>query len=172
MELFSNEVKDMKELAQILQDKKEVPKEYKVAVIVFVFDKDNKIILQRRGPACRDERFKLEGIGGGVKLTDSNFRSALHREITEEVGENAYISIDTFITAIGEKTLDLRDNKEKYWILLAYKGTLQGGELEVAEPDKNLGYERYDLNNIEENELSIAAKKFYQIMKENRKHIF
>ena len=164
MELFLNEVKDMNELEQILQDRKEVPKEYKVAVIVFVFDKDNKIILQRRGPACRDERFKLEGIGGGVKSTDSNFRSELHREITAEV--------DTFITAIGEKTLDLRDNQEKYWILLAYKGTLQGGELEVAEPDKNLGYERYVLNDVDENELSIAAKKFYQIMKENRKHIF
>lgn len=172
MELFSNEVKDMKELAQILQDKKEVPKEYKVAVIVFAFDKDNKLILQRRGPGCRDERFKLEGIGGGVKPTDPDFRSALYREITEEVGENAKISIDTFITAIGEKTLDLRDNQEKYWILLAYKGTLQGGKLEIAEPDKNLGYERYVLNDVDENELSIAAKKFYQIMKEDRKHIF
>lgn len=172
MELFSDEVRNMKELAQILQDKNEVPKEYKVAVIVFAFDKNNKIILQRRGPGCRDERFKLEGIGGGVKSTDSDFRSALHREITEEVGKNAQISIDTFITAIGEKTLDLRDNQEKYWILLAYKGTLQDGKLEVAEPDKNLGYERYDLNNVDENELSIAAKKFYQIMRENRKNIF
>ena len=166
MELFSNEVKDMRELAKILESKKEVPKEYKVAVIVFTFDKENKIILQRRGPGCRDERFKLEGIGGGVKATDSDFRSAFRREITEEVGKNVQISIDTFITAIGEKTLDLRDNKEKYWILLAYKGTLKSGELEIAEPDKNLGYEKYALDDVDENELSVATKEFYQIMKE------
>lgn len=168
MELFSDEVKNMKELEQILQNKKGIPKEYKVAVIVFAFDKDKKLILQRRGPGCRDERFKLEGIGGGVKPTDPDFRSALHREIVEEVGENAQISIDTFITAIGEKTLDLRDNKEKYWILLAYKGTLQDGELEIAEPDKNLGYERYVLDEVDENELSVAAKNFYKSWKKIR----
>jgi len=104
MELFSEEVKGFEELKERLKNYKQVPKEYKVAVIVFAFDKENRLILQRRGPECRDERFKLEGIGGGVKATDADFRSALQREIIEEVGSNANIKIEEFITAIGRKT--------------------------------------------------------------------
>ncbi|MDE6947645.1 MAG: hypothetical protein K2P14_10730, partial [Anaeroplasmataceae bacterium] len=70
MELFLEEVKDFEALKEVLKKYPEVPTEYKVAVIVFAFDEENRLILQRRGPACRDERFKLEGIGGGVQETD------------------------------------------------------------------------------------------------------
>ncbi len=171
MELFSQEVKDFAELREHLKNCSEVPSDYQVAVIVFAFDNEKHLILQRRGPACRDERFKLEGIGGGVKNTDADFRSALQREITEEVGTKAKIQIGEFITAILEKTFDLREQKEKYWILLAYKGTHEGGKLEIAEPMKNLGYEKYRIEEVDEEELSVAARKFYEIMKnkeENR----
>ena len=90
MKLFSQEVKNMNELKEVLKDNKDVSKEYKVAVIVYAFDKDNKIIFQRRGPGCRDERLKLETIGGGVDESDTDFKSALYREIAEEVGTDAY----------------------------------------------------------------------------------
>ncbi|MDE5830324.1 MAG: NUDIX hydrolase [Clostridia bacterium] len=166
MELFSHEIKDINELKQILKNNKEVPENYNIAVIASVFDKENKLILQRRGSKCRDERFKLEGIGGGVKETDSDFRSALNREILEEVGTDAVIKIEEFITAIGESTFDLRENKEKYWILLLYKGILEEGELQIMEPDKNLGYERYKIGEVDEDELSTAARKLYSILKE------
>ena len=166
MELFLEEVKDFESLKEVLKKYPEVPTEYKVAVIVFAFDEENRLILQRRGPACRDERFKLEGIGGGVQETDYDFRSALQREIVEEVGENAKIKVNEFITTIGEKTFDLRENKENYWILLAYKGTFEGGELQILEPTKNLGYEKYKMGEVNEEELSVAARKFYGIMKE------
>ena len=70
MQLYIPEVKDMKELKEILKDNNNIAKDYKVAVIVYAFDKNNKIIFQRRGPGCRDERFKLETIGGRVKEDD------------------------------------------------------------------------------------------------------
>lgn len=66
MELFTQEVKDIKELNEILKENNEISKDYEVAVIVYAFDKENKIIFQRRGHECRDERLKLETIGGRV----------------------------------------------------------------------------------------------------------
>ena len=55
MILFRNEVKNMKELEEVVKDNDLVSKEYEVAVIVYAFDKENKIIFQRRGLGCRDE---------------------------------------------------------------------------------------------------------------------
>lgn len=136
--------------------------DYEVAVIVYVFDKDNKIIFQRRGEACRDERLKLETIGGRVKETDKNFRMALQ----EEVGEEADIEIEEFIIATYAKTFDVRYSKEQNWIYLVYKGSLKRGELQIAEPSKNLGYERYQIGKVPENQLSKGAKELYAIVKE------
>ena len=49
MQLYIPEVKNMKELKEMLKDNNNIAKDYKVAVIVYAFDKDNKIIFQRRG---------------------------------------------------------------------------------------------------------------------------
>lgn len=94
MELFNQEVRNIDELRKILKYKKEIANDYEVAVIIYAFDEDNKIIFQRRGPDCRDERLKLETIGGRVKENDIDFRSALKREIIEEVGTDADIEIE------------------------------------------------------------------------------
>lgn len=164
MELFSKEVRDMKELKDVLKKHSDISEGYKVAVIVYAFDKDNKIIFQRRGPGCRDERLKLETIGGKVQESDIDFRSALNREIVEEVGTDANVKIDEFVTAIYDKTFDEINNKEQKWIKLIYKGNFISGELKIAEPTKCLGYERYKISEVNENELSNCAKEIQKII--------
>lgn len=164
MQLFTNEVKNMKELYGVIKNNKDISKGYKVAVIVYAFDKDNKIIFQRRGPGCRDERFKLETIGGKVQENDVDFRSALQREIVEEIGLNAKIELKEFIVSTYAKTFDDRYNKEQTWIYLVYKGDFKGGELEIAEPTKCLGYERYKIGEVDEKELSNGARELYNIV--------
>ncbi len=171
MKLFENEVKDMKELSEALENNKEISKDYEVAVIIYVFDKDNKIIFQRRGPGCRDERLKLETIGGRVKKSDVDFKSALNREIVEEVGIDAKIEIEEFIVSTYAKTFDNRYNKEQDWIYLVYKGSLIDGELKIEEPDKCLGYERYKIGEVNENELSNGAKELYKIVQEKYSYL-
>ena len=163
MELVINEVKDKKELEKVLEESIEIAKHYEVAVIVYAFDKDNKIIFQRRGPACRDERLKLETIGGRVKEHE-NFRTALQREIVEEIGTEAQIEIQEFITATYAKCFDERDKKEQAWVYLVYKGCLKNGEPKIAEPEKCLGYERYKIGEVDENELSRGAREIYGIV--------
>ncbi len=166
MRLFFEEVKDKKELANLLKENGQILNDYQIAVIVYAFDKENRVIFQRRGLGCRDERLKLETIGGRVKETDVDFRTALHREIVEEVGTNAEIEIQEFVAATYATVFDCRDEKEQGWIYLLYKGNLKSGELEIAEPDKNLGYERYQIGEVDEQELSAGARELYEIVKE------
>lgn len=164
MELYIPEVKDSKELKEVLEKRNEIAKEYEVAVIVYAFDSENRIIFQRRGPGCRDERLKLETIGGRVKENDVDFRSALNREIAEEVGTDANVEIEEFIAATYATTFDERYGKEQTWIYLTYKGSLKSGELQIAEPEKCLGYERYKIGEVNEEELSNGAKEIYKIV--------
>lgn len=171
MKLFLEEVKDMKELREVLKDNNEISKDYEVAVIVCAFDKDNKIIFQRRGLGCRDEQLKLETIGGRVKESDIDFRTALKREIIEEVGKEADIELEEFIVATYAKTFDVRNNKEQNWIYLLYKGNFKGGELKIAEPNKCLGYERYEIGEVDENELSNGAKELYRIVSDKYSYL-
>lgn len=170
MELSISEVKDKKELEEVLKNHQAIAKDYEVAVIVYAFDKDNRIIFQRRGPDCRDERLKLETIGGRVKESDLDFRSALDREIKEEVGLNAEIEIEEFVTATYAITFDERYQKEQTWIYMIYKGSLKSGELEIAEPTKCLGYERYKIGEVDEKELSSGAREIYGIV--SRKYCY
>lgn len=171
MKLFSKEVKDMNELNEIIKNNKEISKEYEVAVIVYAFDSENKIVFQRRGLGCRDEQLKLETIGGRVKKSDIDFRTALKREITEEVGTNANIELQEFIVSTYARTFDVRNNKEQDWIYLVYKGNLKSGELKIAEPNKCLGYERYKIGEVDENELSKGARELYNIVSEKYSYL-
>lgn len=161
----------MNELNEILKNNKEISKEYEVAVIVYAFDSENKIVFQRRGLGCRDEQLKLETIGGRVKKSDIDFRTALKREITEEVGANANIELQEFIVSTYARTFDVRNNKEQDWIYLVYKGNLKSGELKIAEPNKCLGYERYKIGEVDENELSKGARELYNIVSEKYSYL-
>lgn len=167
MELKLEEPKDIKELEQIVKEIDIIPEKFYVAVEANIFDKDKKWIFMRRGPGCKDGRFKLEGIGGGVEKEDSNFREALKREISEESGNEAVINIRKFLYARTEEVFDLHKNINKFWIILSYIGVLESGELKVMEKDKNLGYERYSIDEIKKEELTQCAKSAYQKIREN-----
>lgn len=171
MQLFTYEINNMEQLKEELKKYQEISKDYEVAVILCAFDKDNKIIFQRRGLGCRDERLKLETIGGRVKENDSCFRNALNREILEEVGEEADIEIEEFVTATYGVTFDNRYNKEQAWVYLVYKGSLNNEELKIKEPDKCLGYERYKIGQVDENELSSGAREIYRIVSKKYNHL-
>ena len=159
MELgIKEEVKNIEELKVLLKDNKEISKDYQVAVIVYAFDEENRIIFQRRGMGCRDERLKLETIGGRVKENDIDFRNALNREIEEEIGTAAKIELEEYVTSTYAVTFDNRYNKQQAWIYILYKGSLKSGELKIA------GYERYKIGEVDENELSNGSRELYKIV--------
>ena len=53
MQLFTHEVNNMEQLEEELRKYREISKDYEIAVILCAFDKDNKIIFQRRGPGWK-----------------------------------------------------------------------------------------------------------------------
>lgn len=158
---FKREVYDEEDLKKYILENDIDLTEYRSAVIALITDKKGKILLQRRGPKSRDERFKLEDIGGSVDKSDKSFIEALKREIFEEAGEKIIYTIDNFIGAFLIKKHDYRSNKDVNWLFLLYKCTYVSGELKIVEPDKCLGYEFYKYDDFPKNEVTTTSLKFW-----------
>lgn len=161
--VFTDEVNNMEELVPYLNEYSDLGK-VKVAVVCFLFDHNNELILQRRGPGARDDIGKLSAIGGSVNGSDANFREALQRELREEAGKNANVELGEFIGAQIDSKTDRHTGELINWVILAYKGKLISGELFNAEPDRCISFEKSKMNKFSKNELSATCSKFIDYM--------
>lgn len=162
--LFTDEVKNMQELVEKLSDLNSDIDKIKVAVVCFIFDKNNNLILNRRGPGARDEIGKVQALGGSVNNSDVNFREAILREIKEEGGSDAVVRIDSFVGAQLDGKVDKHTGEFINWVILAYKGTLVEGELINAEPDRSVGLEKNTMEKFLNDDLSVTAYNFIKHM--------
>lgn len=137
-----------------------------VAVEGLVFDKENRWILLRRGPGCRDEQYKLEGIGGRVD-DETDLIGALLRELREETGSEAEISVVEPFEIRTDTVFDIRLNRTITWIIVSFICVYISGEMKICEPTKNLGYEKFTLSDISTDELSSSAKSAYDELQRN-----
>lgn len=158
--IFTDEVKDMNELIDKLATLDLKLDKIKVAAVCFIFDKDGNLILHRRGPGARDAVGKLQAIGGSVNGSDVDFRAALSRELKEEAGKKAVINVDGFVGALIDGKVDRYSGEYVDWIILAYYGTLEGGELINSEPERCIGFEKAPLEGFSQEDLSETAKIF------------
>lgn len=163
--LFTDEVLDMDELIDKLTELDGID-QIKVGVVCFIFDQKGNLILHRRGPGARDEVGKLLAIGGSVNNTDFTFRDAMERELREECGENAVISVDDFLGAQLDGKIDNTTGTFVNWIILGYKGKLVSGDLINNEPDRCIGFEKNTMDNFLTDEVSTTAKNFIKYMME------
>ncbi len=161
--LFKEEVHDLNELVNKLSEFDQDFGDIKICVICFVFDKDGKLILNRRGPGARDEVGKLQAIGGSVNGQDANFKEALLRELREEAG-NAEFAITDYLGAVLNKTVDSITKENVNWIILGYKGKIVSGEVENMEPDRCIGFERNYMVDFNPQEISRTTYIFMQEM--------
>ena len=73
-------------------------KNQRIGVIVHIEDNNGKILLQQRGVKSRDENGLYEDVGGSVENSDQNFKSAIIREMKEEMGlDTEYVRPFSFI---------------------------------------------------------------------------
>lgn len=165
--LFKDEVSTIEELVQKLSTFDQEFNDIKACVICFVFDKDNNLILNRRGPGARDEVGMLQAIGGSVNKTDENFRSAMARELMEEAG-NAEFEIGEFLGAVLNPAVDKKSGKTINWIIMGYKGTLVSGEVENMEPDRCIGFEKAPMELFKAEEISRSTYIFIDSMLKNK----
>jgi len=110
-----------------------------IAVEGVVFDTHGQILLMKRGPGCRDEVGKLEGVGGGVP-EDEGFRPALTREIAEELGGDIRIEIDAPLHVRAQRFDDAVGGGRTLWLIASFRCRWIAGQPEIAEPDKNAGF--------------------------------
>lgn len=159
MRIIAEEPRDLEHLEQLLADRTDVPRPYSVAVEAIIFDPEWHWVLMERGPGCRDEIGKLEGVGGRVSGIDADFRSALKRELSEEVGDDAYIEILRFfevrsdtVHVPGSSSGDVR-----HWIIVSYICFFRSGVMQVREPLKNVGFFRVSIASIDPSRLSSSS---------------
>jgi hypothetical protein len=107
--------------------------------------------LLRGSPAgARDEVGRLEGLGGSAR-GDANLRAELLREIREEAGSGATVTIDRFI---GGREIDYDGDR---WLIASYQCRLGSGELQVPEPGRNSGFVRLRPSDVDRRALSRSA---------------
>lgn len=161
--LFNDEVRNKNELVKKIINIDSL-KKIKVAVICFIFNKQGQVILNRRGPGARDDVGKLQAVGGSVNKSDVDFLSALKREILEETG-NRNIKIEKFIGAYLDKKMDNETKEIVDWIILGYIGILEDGDLNNLEKDRSVDFEKINLNDIKQEELSVSTYAFIEEIK-------
>lgn len=165
--LFRDEVNTIEELVEKLSRFDEEFNDIKACVICFVFDKDNNLILNRRGPGARDEVGMLQAIGGSVNKTDVDFRSAMERELKEEAG-NAEFEVGSFLGAVLNPAVDKQTGKLINWIIMGYEGKLVSGDVENMEPDRCIGFEKAPIDGFKTDEISRTTYIFMQDMLSNK----
>ena len=159
---INNDINNIDELNFYLKENNIKVPEYRPAVIALFVDNNGRILLQRRGPKSRDEVGKLEDIGGAVENGDKSFIDAMHREITEEVGNSINYTLDKLIGGCLINKYDSRTNSYVNWFFLLYKCTYIDGELLINEPGKCLGYEFYKYNELPVEEVANTTMDFWR----------
>lgn len=110
----------------------------RIGVIVHIVDANGKILLQQRGTKSRDENGLYEDVGGSVEEYDNDYRSAISREMIEEMGPNVQIEL-------SESTGIYHCKKgNTNWVFVIFHGKYIGGEIQIMEPTKCMGYHFFE----------------------------
>lgn len=166
--VITDEVQDWQDLAQYLSKQQITLPEFRVGVISVLTNQTNQFLLQRRGPKSRTDRFLLSEISGEAETYDSSFRDALMRELEEEVGTEAQFRLDDFIGGFFTTKFDKREQNNVNWLFLFYKGAYLGGQLQIKEPEKCLGYESFAYEDLPVQELCSGSRFINQFYHEKQ----
>lgn len=132
---------------------------YKIGVIAHIIDKDGNILLQQRGVKSRDENGLYEDVGGKVDKDDTDYKSAIEREIKEEMGDDVNIKLSN---PVGVWYVPKKDTN---WLFIVFKGTYLDGNIKIMEPDKCMGYKFFTYDEaVESNMLSESCNFLVKIM--------
>lgn len=132
----------------------------KVGVIIYIVDDEGRVLLQQRGIKSRDEKGLYECVGGKVEESDLDFKSAIIREMNEEMGNNIEIHFDNSYGIWHVKKNDIN------WLFIVFLGKYISGKPEIMEPDKCQEYKFFEYDEaINSNMLSESCKFLVKTMK-------
>lgn len=106
----------------------------RVGVIAHIEDENGRILLQQRGLKSRDENGLYEDVGGSVENSDVDFKSAIIREMKEEMGNDANVKL------LNSAGIYHCCKNNTNWIFVIFKGKYIDGDINIMEPEKCMGY--------------------------------
>ncbi len=126
----------------------------RIGVIVHIEDNNGKILLQQRGVKSRDENGLFEDVGGSVENSDIDFKSAIIREMQEEMGNDANIKLSdsTGIYHCFKNNIN--------WIFVIFEGEYIEGNINIMEPEKCMGYKFFTYDEAINSNLVSESCKF------------
>ena len=112
--------------------------------VAAVIQKNNKILLCRRGLACRNQPGKWENAGGGVEDGETN-EEAIKREIKEELN----------VEFVLEKILyeDKFKSEDSNWQVVLFNGSIVGSP-KIMETEKLMEFAWFDKSGLSKVDLA------------------
>lgn len=126
----------------------------KIGVIAHIVDELGNILLQQRGMKSRDENGLYEDVGGRAEEYDSDFTSAIIREMAEEMGTEVNVEFEEPIGIYHVEKNDIN------WVFIIFYVKYIGGEIKIMEPDKCLGYKFFHYEEIMTSSLVSESCKY------------
>lgn len=170
MELIQTKAELLDYLATIGYSKKD----YRIAVEALIFTPEGKLLLEERGPECRDEIGKLEGVGG--RLNGNDLIQELREEFDQELAaqqQGLEIDIDRLLE-IRQVQFEEQDKGWQDWVVVSHLCRIRKGEPAIGELGKIASLRKVSMEELyamDENNLSnstIAARKSYRASYGNR----
>ena len=94
-----------------------------------------------------------ENLGGSLDNDDKNFKSAILREMREEMGEDANVEISDSIGIYHACKKDIN------WVFIIFYGKYIDGEIKIMEPEKCIGYNFFTYEEaLNSNEVTESCK--------------
>jgi 8-oxo-dGTP diphosphatase len=116
-----------------------------VTIVYLCHDGKGNVLLNKRGPNCRDEQGRWDPGGGGLELGDTVL-DTLKKEIKEEYSTDV----------LGQEFLGYRDihrvnnGKKTHWIALDFKVLVDRSMVKNSEPHKFDAVEWFKLDALPE----------------------
>jgi len=123
-----------------------------VGVGAIIINSSHKIFLAKRGREVQNETGKWEFPGGAVEFGET-LEHAIKREVMEEFGFE--IGIDELLDVVDH----LIPAENQHWVSPTFLCRITNGTPTIREPHKCDEIAWFDLENIPEQNLTIASKK-------------
>jgi hypothetical protein len=148
---------------------------YRIAVEGLIFRSDGRLLLEKRGPQCRDEIGKLEGVGGSLG-TAENLLQKLHEEFEQELAAKNVgleIAIDRLLE-VRQVQFEEAGRGWLDWVVVSYLCRIIKGVPDIGEKGKIASLEYLTLDQLyamPEDDLSkstVSARQIYAAKYGNR----
>lgn len=131
---------------------------YRIAVEAWIFDPNGRLLLQERGPACRDETGKFECIGGQV--IGDNLIESIDYYVRKRLGDGVRVKVDELLDEQPTRHVEVHGPED--WLVVSYLCRLIEGEPQPVDSTKTAALrwvELAELHDIPDEDLSRSTSR-------------